>query len=99
MPHSGPTFYDSTVEIKGGSCILGRLGSREAGGLRSTGRLEALVGHFLRQEISPHLISEAPFKGRRQIKRDANQLASRETLVDDAVPTESAVGLMPSGKT
>lgn len=44
LPHTSPTFYDSTVEIKGGSCILGCLGSREAGGLRSTGGLSALGG-------------------------------------------------------
>lgn len=48
-------------------------------------------GHFLIQEISALLISEVPLKGRRQIKRDVDQLASGETSEDDTVPTESAV--------
>lgn len=49
LPHSSLTVYDSTLAIKGGSCILGCFGAGEAGGPPPTGRgtelAEQLVIH------------------------------------------------------
>lgn len=33
LPHSSLTVYDSTLAIKGGSCIFGCFGAGDAGGL------------------------------------------------------------------